>query len=203
MSERARTCCAPPGPVQSPGSTIRSSMSTPSEVVRRRVARRAQDVGDQPGHGGLAVGPGDRDDRDAPLRVADPGRRSRPGRRDPLAPARPEPLLARRSAAAVRDGEMSRSARAMAASVRTRARSSAGPRERDDPVARVGRAMDRQARIGPRRGPRAAGGPSRRSRRSDRATRAPAPSRRARPGRGGRDRAGRTTSAVGRSRPPP
>ncbi len=33
MSERPRIRCAPPGPVQSPGSTIRSSTRTPSDVV--------------------------------------------------------------------------------------------------------------------------------------------------------------------------
>ena len=33
MSCRARIWCAPPGPVQSPGSTIRSSTRTPSDVV--------------------------------------------------------------------------------------------------------------------------------------------------------------------------
>src|SRR6266550_1567992 len=40
-SERARICQAPPGPVQSPGSTSRSLTRTPSEVVvpTRRSAR--------------------------------------------------------------------------------------------------------------------------------------------------------------------
>ena len=33
MSRRPRIWCAPPGPVQSPGSTIRSSTRTPSDVV--------------------------------------------------------------------------------------------------------------------------------------------------------------------------
>ena len=48
-------------------------------------ARLAQDVGDQPGRRGLAVRAGDRHDRQAPIRVANPGRpsprRPRCGRR--------------------------------------------------------------------------------------------------------------------------
>ena len=145
MSDLASTCCAPAGPVQSPASTSRSSMRTPSEVVVPTCFPAwTQDVGDQPGHGGLAVGPRDRDDRDAPLRVADPGRRSRAGRRDPLGPAGPEPLLGagqlrgprwRDVAVGEGDGRVGQDAGAFLPA----------PRERDDPVARVGRAMDRQA----------------------------------------------------------
>ena len=104
-----------------------------------------QDVGDQPGHGRLAVGPRDRDDRDAPLRVADPRSAAPSGRRDPLGPAGPEPLLGagqlrgprrRDVALGEGDGRLGQDAGAFLPA----------PRERDDPVARVGRAMDGETR---------------------------------------------------------
>ena len=124
MSDRARTCCAPPGPVQSPASTSRSSMRTPSEVVvptrfpawtRMWVISR------------VTV--------DLPLvpEIETIGTRRSASRIHvggvvPAAAIRSLQRVESRSWApvncAVRDGETSRSARAMAASVRTRARSS-------------------------------------------------------------------------------
>ncbi len=159
MSRRARIWCAPPGPVQSPGSTIRSSTRTPSEVVvpTCRPATQ-QDVGDEPGHRALAVRPRDRHDRDPPVGVADPRRRRRPGGGDPLGPARERGAPGRRSAG--RSATATRRARPARGGLGEGQRAlRAGPREGDDPVAGVRRAMDGAARRGPRRGRRAAGGP--------------------------------------------
>ena len=81
----------------------------------------------------------------APVGVADPGRRRRPGRRRSARVQRASSRSWAPVSWAVRDGDTSRSARASAASAIVRARSAPDPREGDDPVARVGRAVDRQA----------------------------------------------------------
>ena len=123
MSRRARIWWAPPGPVQSPGSTIRSSTRTPSEVVvptwrparnRMWVMSRVtvlfplvpeiEMIGTRRSasrihSGGVARASATRSDQRVSRRSWAPVRR------------------------AVRDGETSRSARATAASVRVRARS--------------------------------------------------------------------------------
>ncbi len=115
---------APPGPVQSPGSTIRSSTRTPSEVVvptwrparsRTWVISRVTVL--------LPLVPRDRHDRDA----AD--RRRAATRAASRAPPAIRSVQRARSRSwapvsrAVRDGETSRSASASAASVRVSARS--------------------------------------------------------------------------------
>ena len=107
-------------------------------------AGQQQDVGDEPGHGALAVRPRDRHDRDPAIGVADPGRRRGPGRGDPLGPARDEALLGagqpggprrRHVALGQGDGGLGQGQRALRPD----------PREGHDPVARIGRAMDAQA----------------------------------------------------------
>ena len=122
-SRRARIWCAPPGPVQSPGSIIRSSIMTPSDVVvpTRRPARIRMCVirrvtvllpfvpeidttgirrsTSRSHSGGVARAPAMRSVQRARSRSCAPVRR------------------------AVRDGETSRSARASAASVSVWARS--------------------------------------------------------------------------------
>ena len=149
-----------------PGSTIRSSTRTPSEVVvpTRRPARsrmwvisrvtvllplvpEIDTIGTRRSASRIHVGGVVR------------------GLGDPLRPARSSRSCAPVRLGASRDGETSRSARARAASVSVRARSRAGPREGDDPVARVGRAMDGQPAPALAVVERAAAGPRRRRRR--------------------------------------
>ena len=100
-----------------------------------------QDVGDQPGDGALAVGPGDRDDRDPAVGVADPRRRRGPRLGDALRPAREHPFLRagqlggpRRRDIALGEGER-RLGEGLGAL-------GALPREGHDPVAGVRGAMD-------------------------------------------------------------
>ena len=85
------------------------------DAVRRRrpdvAAGPEQDVGDEPRDGGLAVRPADRDDGDAALRVADPGRRGRPCRRDPCLPRLHEACLRPREARAAIGGHAAAPAR--------------------------------------------------------------------------------------------
>ncbi len=52
-----------------------------------------EDVGDEPGDRALAVGARDRDDRDAPIGVADPLGRCGTGVRDAVGPAREQAIL--------------------------------------------------------------------------------------------------------------
>ena len=101
---------------------------------------------------------------------------------------------------AVRDGETSRSASASAASLSGLGTLRADPREGDDPVARIGRAMDGEpaaalAVVGPQPPDPGDGRGDR-----HRASRGPARRRRAGRARAAPDRAGRTRSAAGRWR---
>ena len=132
-----------PARASRPGSTTRSSTSTPSEVVvpTRRPAYE-QDVGHEPGDRPLAVRPADRDDRyfcrSASLIIA----AAWPGPpRSGGAPARAAVPGSRSTAR--RDREASRSVSARAASAIAWARSAPVHGNVDDPVARVRRAMDR------------------------------------------------------------
>ena len=137
----------------------------------------------------------------APVGVADPLRRRRARGRDPLGPAGQQPFLGTRQAGGPRRRHVALGQRQgrLGQGLGTLG---ADPRERDDPVARVGRAVDGHARRGPRRGRRAGGGSSRRSRRrASGHSRARDRRRRDGPARGGPGRAGRTTSAAGRRRP--
>ena len=103
-----------------------------------------QDVGDQPRDRALAVGARDGHDRDRPIGVADPGGRRRPGRRDPFGPARDQAFLGAGQAGAARrrDVALGKGERRLGQGQRP---FGADPREGDDPVARVRRAMDGDA----------------------------------------------------------
>ena len=142
MSERRSTCCAPPGPVQSPGSTMRSSMRTPSDVVvptrfpaPTRMCVISRVTVDLPFVPEIEIA------GTLPVRVTDPRWRRRPRGLDLLGPAREgallgagEPRGARRRHVPFSQGQR-----------RVRQRPCpllAEPRERDDPVTRVRRAMD-------------------------------------------------------------
>ncbi len=103
-----------------------------------------RDVGDQPRDGALAVGARDRHDRDPPISVADPGRRCGPRVGDALGPARQMPFLGTRQPRGPRrrhvpigegEGGLGQGERPFGPQ----------PREGDDPVARVRRAMHREA----------------------------------------------------------
>ena len=104
------------------------------------VARAEQDVGDEPGDGGLAVGAGDRDHGHAPGIVADPGRRRRRGRGYARRPRceRPGLRVGQADAAARGDGPGGE----VEGGLRDRPGPfGARPRPGDDPAARVGRAV--------------------------------------------------------------
>ena len=122
---------------------------------------------DQPGHGALAVRARDRDDRDPPVGVADPGRRRRPSLADPRRPSARRTRSCEPVRRARRAGETSRSARASAASAIVCARSAPchgkvtiqwpGIRRAMDRDAANALAMVRRAGVGPiRRSPRRA-----------------------------------------------
>ena len=161
MSSRWRIACAPPRPVQSPGSTIVVPTTMPSDVVApTRLPGLAQDVGDQAGRRGLAVRAADRDDRQPPIGVADPARaRARSPRRRGPRPARPGA-----PAAAQLIGRAPAAPRARRARARTRRSPrpvAHRPRQDDDPVAGVGRSMDgRRGPVEPSGARAAAGGSS-------------------------------------------
>ena len=108
-------------------------------VGRRRadvVAGAEQDVGDEPGDRGLAVGPGDRHDGHPPVRVTDPRGRRRAGAPDPLRPAVDDPLLGpgEPDASAGVDGPRRQVERRVGDDPRPLG---AGPRPGDDPAAGV------------------------------------------------------------------
>ncbi len=188
----------PAGPVQSPGSTIRSSTRTPSEVVvptwrpapiRMCVMSRVTVL--------LPFVP--EIDTIGTRRSAS---RIHDGGVVPASAIRSVQRASSRSCApvrwAVRDGETSRSERARAASAIVRARSA--PRHGKVTIQCPG--SDERwtaARRSPRRGRSAAAGATRRAHRSRRASPAAGRARRAGRGRGARGRAGRTRSAAGRS----
>ena len=198
--ERPRISWAPPGPVQSPGldhplvdeDAVRGRRP---DVPARRPSRmwvmsRVTVL--------LPFVPDDRHDRDPPVGVADPGRRRRPGLVDPLASSgSSEPVLGAGQLRGPRRRHVALGERERGLGERARPLR-AGPRERDDPVARDPTSDGRPGPPGPRRGRPAAAGPRRRPRRSGRASRAPGRRRRAGRARAGPDRAGRTTSGAGR-----
>ena len=106
--------------------------------------RQHEDVGRQASDGALAVRARDRDDRDPPVGVADPRRRRRPGIGDRRLPAgngaRRRRTVAGRTRG--RDIPLGQGDRRLGNRVGPLG---AGPRERDDPVSRIRRAMDDDA----------------------------------------------------------
>ena len=173
MSRRARICCAPPGPVQSPGSTIRSSTRTPSEVVvptcrparsRMWVISRVtvllpfvpeiETTGIRRSASRIQVGGVVRASAIRSVQRAS------------------EPLLARRSAG--RSATATRRARPGRGRPRSSVRARSAPAHGKVTIQwpGIGRAMDGAGRRGPRRARAAAAGPRRRARRRRPASRA-------------------------------
>ena len=202
MSRRARICWAPLGP--GPVARLDHPLVDEHAVRGRRpdVATGAeQDVGDEPGDRALAVRPRDRDDRDPPVRVADPRRRRGARLGDALRPAREQPFLVARQVRGPRWRDVSsrERQRRLGRSSGRAPRRATGTSRSSDP----GRTSDgRPRRRAPRRGRRAGGGSS--------ATTASMLSGQSRGGTdraevdqrvATRDRAGRTRSAAGRRRP--
>ena len=202
MSRRARICCAPPGPVQSPGSTIRSSTRTPSDVVvpTRRPARSRMWVISRvtvllpfvPEIETIGI---------APIGVADPRRRRRPGLRDALGPAREQCAPGRRSAG--RSATARRRVRPGRAPPRSRVSARSAPTHGKVTIQCPG-SDERWTATPPRPSPWSAR--SRRIQATDRGDGVrPVAGRdvgaRAGRARGARDRAGRTRSAAARWRP--
>jgi hypothetical protein len=103
--------------------------------------REQEDVRDEAGDSALAVRAADGDDRDAPLRVPNPGRRARPGRSDPPAPAGDGPFLAWCQMGPSTRGRVPLGERKRRLGDRLGS-FGAAPRKRHQPVARVRRQMD-------------------------------------------------------------